>query len=118
MLDNGFIPRNEPGAYYIYPPYPNIPKIDYYNSYFYHSTPLATNLLGGIDIRLAQNLSVNIAAGYAFRIMKVKYAEWQENEDVYKKLETIPTENVFSHFLDVQLGVSYAFPLKKISRAQ
>lgn len=88
MLDNGFIPRKEPGAYYIYPPYPNIPKIDYYNSYFYHSTPLATNLLGGIDIRLAQNLSVNIAAGYAFRIMKVKYATWEENEDVHKKLET------------------------------
>lgn len=68
----------------IYPPYPNIPKIDYYNSYFYHSTPLATNLLGGIDIRLAQNLSLNIAAGYTFRIMKVKYATWEENEDVHK----------------------------------
>ena len=50
--------------------------------------------------------------------MKVKYAEWQENEDVYKRLETIPTENVFSHFLDVQLGVSYAFPLKKTSKTQ
>lgn len=87
-------------------------------SHFYHSTPLASNLLGGIGIKLSQNLSLNIAAGYAFRVMKVKYAEWKENEDVYKKLETIPTENVFSHFLDVQLGLSYDFPLKKTSKTQ
>lgn len=85
----------------------------HYYSNFYHSTPLASSLLGGIDIKLNQTLSLNIAAGYAFRIMKVKYAEWKKNEDVYKKLETIPTENVFSHFLDVQLGLSYSFPLKK-----
>ncbi|HTO38493.1 MAG TPA: hypothetical protein VL021_08725 [Brumimicrobium sp.] len=117
LLDNEFIPKNESSATYYYPSIPGGEyTVDYYYSNFYHSTPLASSLLGGIDIKLNQNLSLNIAAGYAFRVMKVKYAEWKENEDVYKKLETIPTENVFSHFLDVQLGLSYAFPLKKTSK--
>src|SRR5690554_109597 len=119
LLIERHIPSLNPSATYYYPSVPGGEyTVDYYYSNFYHSTPLASSLLGGIDIKLNQNLSLNIAAGYAFRIMKVKYAEWKEKEDVYKKLETIPTENVFSHFLDVQLGLSYDFPLKKTSKSK
>ena len=78
-------------------------------SNFYHSTPFIFSILGGLNIGLSENASINIAAGYAYRSMKVKYAEWKEEEDVYKKLESIRTENVSSHFLDVQLGFSYTF---------
>lgn len=82
-------------------------------SNFYYSTPLIGSASGGIDIKLSENTSLNIAAGYSYRMMKVKYAEWNENEDVYEKLETISTENVFSHMLDIQLGLTYAISFKK-----
>lgn len=78
-------------------------------SNFYNSTPLISRALGGINIEFSKHISLNLAVGYAYRMMKVKYAEWKEGEDVYEKLETIPTENISSHFLDVQLGLSYTF---------
>src|SRR5690554_1556026 len=79
-------------------------------SNFYNSTPLVGSALGGINIEFNKNISLNIAAGYAFRIMKVKYAEWKEDENVYEKLKSIPVKSINSHFLDVQLGLIYVFP--------
>jgi hypothetical protein len=87
-------------------------------SNFYNSTPLVGSALGGVNIEFCQNTSLNIAVGYAYRMMKVKYAEWKEDEDVYKKLQSIPTENVFSHFLDVQLGFTYVFSFKNKPKPQ
>ena len=81
-------------------------------SNFYHSTPFVISVLGGFNISFSENASINIAAGYAYRSMKVKYAEWKEDEDVYEKLKTIPTENISSQMLDVQLGFTYVFPRK------
>ena len=48
--------------------------------------------------------------------MKVKYAEWKEEENVYERLETIPTENINSHMLDVQLGLTYVLHRKTIPK--
>ncbi|RYM32953.1 hypothetical protein ERX46_12935 [Brumimicrobium glaciale] len=118
LLDNGFIPRSESGASYIYPPYPEDPEFDYYNSYFYNSTPLISSCLVGLDIKLLQNLNLNFAIGYGFRVMKVKYAEWKEDENVYEKLKTIPTKNINSQMFDVQLGLTYVFPRKSTPKPQ
>ncbi|PKR81844.1 hypothetical protein CW751_00455 [Brumimicrobium salinarum] len=114
LVFNEYFPKVEPSFSYIDPtPGGEDPAVDYYYSHFYYSTPLVINFLGGVDIKLIKNLNLNIALGYDFRIMKVKYAEWKENDNVYDKLKTIPNENINSHMLDVQLGLTYAFSFKK-----
>jgi|SRR5690554_154442 len=115
LLDEGFIPRSESGASYIYPPYPEGPEVNYYNSFLYNSTPLISRILGGVDVKLSQNISLNIAAGYSFRIMKTKYASWYENEDINVVAQDKPTKNIRSQMVDFQLGLTYAFSLKKKS---
>lgn len=50
--------------------------------------------------------------------MKTKYTEWYDfgdlyNEDVYEKLKGIPIETLYLSTMDLELGVRYAFPLKK-----
>ncbi|HLS70812.1 MAG TPA: hypothetical protein VK027_04045 [Chitinophagaceae bacterium] len=119
LLQEEYIPNIEPSATYYYPSIPGGEyTVNYYYSNFYYSTPLVGGILAGIDIRLAQNLNLNIAAGYGFHIMKVKYATWKEDEDVHEKLNTIPTENIYSQMLDFQVGLSYVFPLKKTSKSE
>lgn len=117
LLQEEYIPNIEPSATYYYPSIPGGEyTVNYYYSNFYYSTPLVGGILAGIDIRLAQNLNLNIAAGYGIRIMKVKYATWKEDDNVHEKLKTTPTENIYSQMLDFQLGLSYDFPLKKTSK--
>jgi hypothetical protein len=114
LVFNEYIPKVEPSFSYIDPtPAGEDPAVDYYYSHFYYSTPLVSSFLGGVDIKLIKNLDLNIALGYDFRIMKVKYAEWTENEDVYEILRTIPTTNNLSQMIDVQLGLTYTFSFKK-----
>ncbi|MBW7868899.1 MAG: hypothetical protein H3C31_11290 [Brumimicrobium sp.] len=114
LLQNGFIPRLDPYATYSYPVTPPDwkPKLLYYYSDLYYSTPLVSNLTAGIDIRLIQNLNLNIGVGYGFRIMKTKYVTWNEGEDYREKAKNIPTKSVYSHMFDFELGVSYAIPMK------
>jgi hypothetical protein len=104
LLQEEYLPKNEPWG--------DGETFNPYYSHFYHSTPIVTRFQGGVDIMLIQNLNLNIALGYGFRVMKVKYAEWKESEDVYEKLKTIPTENISSQMLDVQIGFAYVFPRK------
>jgi uncharacterized membrane protein YeaQ/YmgE (transglycosylase-associated protein family) len=69
-------------------------------------------LIGGFVFQINKNFNIKLGAGYGLRKMKTKYAEWKEDEDVYVKLETIPTETHYFHMLDVQLGLSYTFSFK------
>lgn len=97
------------------PGYP--PKITYW-SYFYISTPFIGSLTGGCVFRASKDININLGVGYGLRWMKTKYAEWQKNEDINKKLKTISSKNDYFHLLDVQLGLSYSFPLKKTSKSE
>lgn len=85
----------------------------YYTSKFYQSTPLVSSLIAGCDFRVIENLNLKLGFGYKLRIMKTKTAGWDKYEDVYEKLKTISSESHYFHMLDVQLGLSYSFPLKK-----
>ncbi|MBW7868715.1 MAG: hypothetical protein H3C31_10355 [Brumimicrobium sp.] len=113
LLQDEYIPKLEPSATYFYSPIPGgEPKLLYYYSDLYYSTPLVSNLTAGIDIRLMQNLNLNIGVGYGFRIMKVKSVRWNEGEDYREKAKNLPTKSVYSHMFDFELGVSYAIPMK------
>ena len=89
-----------------------------YWSYFYVSTPLIGSLTGGCVFRVNKNINIKLGAGYGLRKMKTKYAEWYEEENVYKKLETISTETHYFHMLDVHLGLTYSFSLKNKPKPQ
>lgn len=116
LMDEEFIPRFNPVIVYHTPPANQKPyDIDYLYSHFYHSTPFIGSFLFGYNLKVIENLHLNLALGYGFRIMKIKYAEWTENEDVYEKLRTIPTTNNLSQMIDLQLGLTYAFSFKKKS---
>ncbi|MBW7868905.1 MAG: hypothetical protein H3C31_11320 [Brumimicrobium sp.] len=114
LLQDEYIPKLNPSTVHSYPVTPPDwkPKLLYYYSDLYYSTPLVSNLTAGIDIRLMQNFNLNIGVGYGFRIMKVKSAKWKAGEDYREKAKNIPTKSVYSHMLDFELGVSYAIPMK------
>lgn len=68
---------------------------------YYQSTPFSGTLLIGCDVKLCKNLYLNFGLGLGIRSIKV-----------LKPVTRITKNyNVFS--ADAQLGVSYAFPLKK-----
>lgn len=83
-----------------------------YHSNFYVGTPFVGNILTGVDYRIMEGLHINASAGFGVRIMKTKYAEWLEGQNVYKKLETIPEKTHYISTMDFELGVSYAIPMK------
>lgn len=86
-----------------------------YASWFYCSTPFTLNLSFGIDFQLIKGLFISLSAGYEYRYMRTKYAEWGEGEDVNEKLRTISSTKHYFHMLDVQLGLSYTFNFHKDS---
>ncbi|MBW7868904.1 MAG: hypothetical protein H3C31_11315 [Brumimicrobium sp.] len=104
LLEDFYIPREEPWG--------KGKMFDPFYSHLYYSTPLASSVSTGIDIRLMQNFNLNIGVGYGFRIMKVKSVRWKADEDLQEIAKNIPTKNVYSHMLDFELGVSYAIPMK------
>ena len=85
-----------------------------YSSRFYAGTPFVGNLLLGCDIRLVHDLHLNISAGYGLRVMLARYAVWPKSYVLSKEQiheHSVKTRNF--HMLDFQLGLSYAFSLKK-----
>lgn len=93
-----------------------------YYSRFYIKTPFVGNILTGVDFRAFDGFHITASVGFGLRIMKTKYAEWSVSdlyeEDVYEKLKSIPIETYYLSAMDFELGVRYAFPLKKTSKAQ
>ena len=88
-------------------------KLSYF-SRFYAGTPFVGNLLLGCDIRLVHDLHLNISAGYGLRVMLARYAVWPKSYVLSKEQiheHSVKTRNF--HMLDFQLGLSYAFSLKK-----
>ncbi|RFC54067.1 hypothetical protein [Brumimicrobium aurantiacum] len=96
--------------------YPS-PKTEYW-SYFYISTPFISSVTGGYTFKINKNFNVNLGVGYGLRIMKTKYAEWKEDEDIYEKLKKVPSETHYFHMLDVQLGLAYSFSFKNKPKPQ
>lgn len=92
-------------------------KVTYY-SHFYMETPFIGSLTGGFVFRAKDNFSIKLGAGYGLRIMKTKYTEWKEDEDIYEKLKKVPSETHYFHMLDVQLGLAYSFSFKNKSKPQ
>ncbi|HTO38492.1 MAG TPA: hypothetical protein VL021_08720 [Brumimicrobium sp.] len=88
-----------------------------YHSRFYVGTPFVGSILTGVDFRAFDGFHITASVGFGLRIMKTKYAEWSVTdlyeEDVYEKLKGIPIETLYLSTMDFELGVRYAFPLKK-----
>jgi len=91
----------------------------YYNaSGFYYSTPLFATLSSGFDVRLIKDLHLSFSLGYGLQVMRYKYLEWINDEDYRELLKEEPMKKKVFHYVNVQLGLSYAFPLKKTSKTQ
>jgi hypothetical protein len=86
---------------------------DRFFSPLYYSTPFVASAVLGCDFRLIENLHLNLGVGYGYRKMKTKYATWLKEESIDEVARNEPTSNIRSHMLDIQLGLSYAFPFKK-----
>lgn len=90
---------------------------------FYQSTPFIGTFVTGCDVRIVENFHVKVGVGYGLQIMKTKYAEWSGGKtnnpinpyppNMEAFLKDIPMDTHYFHLLDVQVGLSYSFPLKK-----
>lgn len=84
----------------------------------YEGTPLIGDFLVGCNVKIVDELSLNFSVGYGIRILKSQYTYLYFDTDVST---TVPVStqhidkpyNVVFHMLDFQLGLSYAFSLKK-----
>lgn len=93
------------------------PFVEIFQITLYQSTPFIGELVGGVAIRLVDNLHLNFAIGYNLSILNYKYARFQYDvhvkEDYQEKLRNSPMRHVFLHSLSAQLGLSYAFDVSK-----
>lgn len=90
----------------------------YYDSRFYQSTPIVASIITGCNFRIKEELHIKLGFGYKFRTMETKYAGWEQDENVYEKLKTIPSEKHYFHMLNAQLGLTYTFSLKNKPKPQ
>lgn len=87
--------------------------LDYYYSSFYYATPFVGNIFIGGELKLMRNFYLSLGVGYGLRVMRAKYAEWGENDDVNEILRSITPEAHLFQFFDVQFGLTYVIPFKK-----
>ena len=109
MDRDGLYPVDNPSAFSY-----TKPETTFLYASFYHSTPLVGSAIVGCDIRLTNNLHLSIGAGYGYRGVKTRYVWWNEKEELTKEMlhkRAILTE--WYDMIDVKLGISYAFSLKK-----
>ncbi|MBN9293187.1 MAG: hypothetical protein J0G96_04320 [Flavobacteriia bacterium] len=121
--------------YEYFPPYPHSDVFGqgpgggpyYYISYktrSYQSMPLVSTFYAGCNIKIVENLNLNLSLGYNLSLMNYKYVQWSYNgygkpdestvkKDYYNSLGTTPVQILVLHSLAVQLGLNYTFPLKK-----
>lgn len=92
------------------------PYLTTFFSDVYISTPFVGSLTAGCDLRIMKNLQLNLGLGYSLRIIKTKYAEWGEEDDVNVILKSKTAENHYFHMLNVELGFSYIFSFHKNSK--
>lgn len=90
--------------------------INYYDTYYYVSTPLIGSFIVGCDFQLTSRLNFNIALGYGFKVMNIKYKKWKEGQNEPKgdlsKTHALQNGNLL-HCIDLNVGFNYTFPLKK-----
>lgn len=87
------------------------------SSNFYYSTPFLGSVNGGISIKLFPDLHLNILAGYSLRVIRFKFLDNLELENYQSRLESAPTQSKLFHLANIQLSLSYTFPLKKTSKS-
>ncbi|MBN9293189.1 MAG: hypothetical protein J0G96_04330 [Flavobacteriia bacterium] len=107
-------PQKFPSAYWT--SYGNGLQIDYYHSDYYISTPMIGNLLIGCDFRIINGLNINVALGYGYRIMKIRYKQWHPDEqepwaDLSGKYNL--KDGDLLHCVDFQIGLNYTLSVKK-----
>ena len=103
-------------SFYVAPNLPTYEKSIKRN--IYEGTPLIGDFLVGCNVKIVDELSLNISVGYGIRILKSQYTYLYFNTDVST---TVPVAtqhidkpyNVVFHMVDFQLGLSYAFSFKK-----
>lgn len=99
-----------------------------YYSKFYIGSPFISNILGGVAFRPFKGFHINLSAGFGFRVIRTKYAEWssgvwkdkeptweEEMPNKEKLLSDKPIRNHFFMMLNFQLGISYNFSFHKNS---
>ena len=107
---DGMYPMDQPSSFSY-----TKPETTFYYASFYHSTPLVGSAIVGCDIRLTENLHLSVGAGYGLRFIKSSYAWWNEKVELTKETlndYSIPLRD-WHDMIDVKLGISYAFSLKK-----
>ena len=108
---DGRYPMDEPSSFSF-----TKPETTFYYAKFYHSTPFVGSAIVGCDIRLTENLHLSVGAGYGYRGLKTRNnVWWNKKEDMTKErlYNDYPTQTAWYHTIDVKLGISYAFSLKK-----
>ena len=107
---DGMYPMDQPSSFSY-----TKPETTFYYASFYHSTPLVGSAIVGCDIRLTENLHLSVGAGYGLRFIKSRYAWWNEKEELTKEMLNDISIRLrdWHDMIDVKLGISYAFSLKK-----
>ena len=107
---NDWYPIDEPSTFSY-----TKPETTFYYARFYHSTPFVGSAIVGCDIRLTNNLHLSIGAGYGYRGLKTRNVWWNKKEEMTKErlYKDYPIRSEWFDMIDVKLGISYAFSLKK-----
>lgn len=90
------------------------PTKEYYYARFYESIPFYTSFLVGCDVILSKNLGVNLGAGYGLTQMNTKWNYWGGAKELSKEqIEALSINTDWFDMLDIKLGVTYTFSVKK-----
>ena len=84
----------------------------------YKGTPLLNTISIGSNIKLMKGLSLNLALGYTMRLIKIEYSSMSFNADQITGLFRDNPALIPIHMLDFQVGLNYAFPIKKQPKAE
>ncbi|MCO5269117.1 MAG: hypothetical protein M9897_09505 [Brumimicrobium sp.] len=84
----------------------------YHNSsFFYITTPLYIYLDIGINFKINKYFAFKLSTGYAMQLLKYKYLKWTPEQDYSEMLKNTSTKNQIFHIANINLGLSYSFPL-------
>lgn len=84
---------------------------------FYHSTPFASSLWIGLDMRLSEGLYLNFSIENNFRIIKSRHLNWDLSDFKERPIEEVineqAIETVIYDKVGLRLGLSYNLPLER-----
>lgn len=96
-----------------YPSYPRVGKVNE----LYHSTPLASSVYIGVDIKIIENLHFNFSLENNFRFMRKRKLMMELADfEVSTFKELINEQNIETEILDklgLRVGVNYNFSFRK-----